>query len=32
MIVNSNDIPEHIRQYFEPVGGGNGVGRNPHPT
>ena len=28
-----DDIPEHLREFFEPIGGGNGVGiHNPHPT
>ncbi len=29
-----DEIPHELRQYFEPVGGGDGVGvvRNTHPT
>jgi hypothetical protein len=32
-VFNLEDIPAHLREYFEPVGGGNGVGgKNTHPT
>jgi hypothetical protein len=27
-----DEIPVHLREYFEPVGGGKGVSGNTHPT
>ena len=28
-----DEIPEHLQEFFVPVGGGNGVSnRNAHPT
>jgi hypothetical protein len=26
------NLPVELREYFEPVGGGEGVSRNAHPT
>ena len=32
-IYRSDDIPDHLKQFFEPMGGGNGMrNNNPHPT
>jgi hypothetical protein len=32
-VFDLNEIPAHLREYFEPTGGGNGVGaKNAHPT
>jgi hypothetical protein len=34
MVLHESEIPEHLKEYFEPTGGGDGVGarNNSHPT
>ena|GEM_PF-5973241 len=34
MLIDSTKIPAHLRDFFAPVGGGDGVGgrKNTHPT
>jgi hypothetical protein len=33
VVLKKEQIPEHLREFFELVGGGNGVrGKNTHPT
>ena len=34
-VFEAREIPEHLQEFFEPVGGGSGVAsarRNNHPT
>ena len=32
LVIETNKIPEHLREYFAPQEVGDGVTRNSHPT